>query len=123
MRNFSQIIFALILCFLLGSEAWAQCRHQRQRACGVRNTCNQCRPQRQYRPTFNSQVGVPVRWVNVPSPAWGYGRGSYRTTGYGYGYGYAPRYGQNYYNRGYYQQNYYAPRGNCGQNYYNPYYR
>lgn len=35
------------------------------------------------RPNFNSQVGVPIRWVNIPGPTWSHGRGSYRTAGYG----------------------------------------
>lgn len=75
-------------------------------------------PVRQARPTFNHQVGVPIRWVDVP--IWGQGYGYQGGSGHPYG---APGYGfttgiyANPYNNGYYNNGYYSNGYNN-----NPYY-
>lgn len=100
----SLLVAALALC--LAGQSWAQVRQGPVVRAPYGATC------RQYRPTYNPRLGVPVRWVNVPTYGYGYGYNypaAYQ--GYGYGYGY-----DNNCNRGYSYRRY-QPRRNCGSNY------
>ena len=101
--SYNRLILIAAMCFLMAGSAMAQCCHHRRGNCGgqainCRNSgCHPGRfsPQPQgFRPNFNSSVGVPIRWVNVPVPQ-GYGYG------YGNGYGYGPNVRGNAFNNGY----------------------
>ena len=105
----SLLVAALALC--LAGQSWAQVRQGPVVRAPYGAGC------RQARPTFNYRVGVPIRWVNVPTYGYGYGYGN----GYGYGYNYPAAYqgygyGYNNCNRGYSQRRYRSQR-NCGNNY------
>lgn len=65
---------------------------------------NQANYQGVHRPTFNSQVGVPIRWVKpvIVNPGYGYHNG-YGYSNQGYANGHYNGYGYNTYNI--YQQN------------------
>ena len=115
--NKKYIVNLTVLAFFflaLGLEAMAGC------ACGQRGrhyhgynqavvNRNQCRVPP--RPTFNSQVGVPIRWVQpvVVNNGYGYGYNPYgyaNYNNYGYANGRYNGYGYNTYVR-------YNNRGNC----------